>query len=101
MRRIGSVVAACAAAVLAMAPGCGKPGGGASTDTPRVAFVTNGIASFWTLAEAGAKAGAEEFGAEVDVRMPSSGIVDQNRIIEDLLVKGVDGIAISPIDGVN
>ncbi len=65
---------------------------------PSVAFITNGVADFWTYSKAGAIAGAREFDADVDVRMPADGIVDQKRIIEDLLVRGVDGIAISPID---
>ena len=34
----------------------------------------------------------------VDVRMPAEGVIDQKRILEDLLARGVDGIAISPID---
>ena len=106
MRRTSTLLALFSAAFLALC-GCsksddgGSAGGGESNDKPHVAFITNGIASFWTLAEAGADDGAKEFDAKVDVRMPSSGIVDQNQIIEDLLVKGIDGIAISPIDGVN
>ncbi len=67
---------------------------------PSVAFVTNGVANFWTIAEAGVNAAAEEFDCNADVRMPN-GIMDQNRVIEELISKNVDGIAISPIDGVN
>ena len=79
--------------------GCGDKGGAKKDgDKPSVAFVTNGIANFWTYAKAGAKAGEKEFDVDVDIRMPAEGIVDQKRIIEDLLVRGVDGIAISPID---
>lgn len=33
--------------------------------------------------------------------MPAEGIADQKRIIEDLIIKGVDGVAISPIDSAN
>ncbi len=67
---------------------------------PRIAYVTNAIAEFWTIAAAGARAAAAEVGAEVDVRMPEDH-VDQQRIVEDLLTRGVDGIAISPIDPKN
>ena len=70
-------------------------------DKPRVAFVTNGVASFWTIAEKGAKAGGEEYDAEVSVHMPVSGVSDQKRMLEDLVVRQVDGIAVSPIDPVN
>jgi ribose transport system substrate-binding protein len=73
-----------------------KPG-----QKPRVAYVTNGIASFWVIAEAGVKAGGEKYGAIATAYMPAEGIADQKRIIEDLLTRGVDGIAISPIDPAN
>jgi len=33
--------------------------------------------------------------------MPAEGISDQKRIIEDLLTRGVEGIAVSPIDPIN
>jgi ribose transport system substrate-binding protein len=66
-----------------------------------VAFVTNGIASFWDVAEKGAKDAATKFGVSVDVRMPPNGAEDQKRMMEDLLVKGVKGIAVSPIDPEN
>jgi ribose transport system substrate-binding protein len=66
---------------------------------PTVAYVTNGIASFWTIAEAGARAAGKKFNADVEVRMPSSdsAIANQKRMIEELLAQGVDGIAVSPI----
>ena len=68
------------------------------TGKPTVAFVTNGIASFWVIAQAGARAAGEEFDVEVLVRMPPDGVADQKRMLEELLTLGVDGIAVSPID---
>lgn len=65
-----------------------------------VAYITNGVADFWTIAKAGAEAGAKEAGVEVTVIMPS-GMADQKRRIEDLIVRGVNGIALSPIDPAN
>jgi ribose transport system substrate-binding protein len=70
-------------------------------DRPTVAYVTNGIASFWVIAEKGAQAGGREFGASVLVRMPPKGVADQKRMVEELLTLGVSGIAISPIDPAN
>jgi ribose transport system substrate-binding protein len=84
-----------------------KPGDGAQTDTPstkkapRVAFVTNGVASFWTIAQKGAEAAGQATGANVTVHMPAEGISSQKQILEDLVTKGVDGIAVSPIDPAN
>lgn len=77
--------------------GSGK-GGEAATAKPKVAYVTNGVASFWVIAQKGAVAAGEQFGAEVIVRMPPNGVDDQKRMCQDLLAQKIDGIAISPID---
>ena len=37
----------------------------------------------------------------LDVPMPAEGIPDQKRIIEDLITRKIDGIAVSPIDPTN
>lgn len=78
----------------------GGGGGGGSTDTsrPSVAYVTNGIASFWVIAEKGAIDGGKDFNADVKVIMPPNGVEDQKRMCQDLIAQGIDGIAISPID---
>jgi len=78
--------------------GSGSGSAEAAGDKPTVAYVTNGIASFWVVAEKGARAAEKEFGVNVEVRMPPDGVADQKRMIEELLTQGVDGIAISPID---
>jgi ribose transport system substrate-binding protein len=80
--------------------GTGSGGTRASGKKPTVAYVTNGIASFWVIAEAGAKAAGKEFDVNVEVRMPPSdgAVANQKRMIEELLTMGVDGIAVSPID---
>lgn len=70
-------------------------------ERPHIAYITNGVASFWVIAEAGAKAAGEEVDAKVTVLMPSEGATDQKRMIEDMITKGVDGMAISPIDPEN
>lgn len=77
--------------------GSSRPGG-AEAGQPSVAYVTNGIASFWVIAEKGAMDGGREFDANVNVLMPANGVEDQRRMCQDLVAKGIDGIAISPID---
>jgi len=93
----------------ALLPGC-KPSSTAPAEAgaapaagkrKRVAFVTNGVASFWTIAAAGVKAAGEKFGVDASTLMPVEGISDQKRMIEDLLTRGIDGIAVSPIDPAN
>ncbi len=67
-----------------------------------VAFITNQIADFWKIAEAGCRDAEKDFGVSVQVRMPSQATaVEQKRIVEDLITSGVQAIAISPIDSDN
>jgi ribose transport system substrate-binding protein len=70
---------------------------------PTVAFVTNCIDPFWVIAEKGAKDAAADpkINVNVDVRMPPNGVHDQKRMVMELLTRGVNGIAISPIDPAN
>lgn len=72
----------------------------ASTAKPNYAFFTNGIVEFWEHARAGTKQAAQDLDVDVTYITPSS-MTDQTRKIEDLLTRGTDGIAISPIDPVN
>ena len=67
----------------------------------KLAYVTNGVAPFWTIAEKGALQAQADLNVSVDVVMPSGGITDQKDKIEDLLTRKVDGIAVSPIDAAN
>ena len=80
-----------------MSYGCGGDGEQAGSKV-RVAYVTNGIDPFWTIAAKGAQKAAAELGVGVDIQMPAEGVGDQKRIVQNLLTRGIDGIAISPID---
>lgn len=108
----------CAAALLVVGlSGCGRSGNSAGGNTGgnsapqangsqkqlRLAFVTNNASDFWTIARAGCnKAQQEQQNVEVDFQIPSDGTAaGQKRIVDDLLAKGVEGIAISPVDPEN
>jgi len=65
------------------------------------AYVTNGVDPFWDLCAAGVRIAEEELGISCEVLMPPKGVVDQKRMMETLLAKGIDGIAVSPIDAEN
>jgi ribose transport system substrate-binding protein len=69
----------------------------------KLAFVTNNASEFWTIARKGTeKAAAEIPTIQVDFRIPADGTAaEQQRIIDDLLANGVQGIAISPVDPKN
>ncbi len=73
------------------------------SDSSRIhlAYVTNGVTSFWQIARVGTEHAARDFDVEVTVQMPAEGISDQKRMVQDLLTVGIDGIAISPIDPAN
>jgi len=86
--------------------GCDKKDSATSSDSSgsgkkKLAYVTNGVDPFWNTAAAGVRAAEKKFGVECEVLMPPKGIVDQKRMIEGLLARGIDGIAISPIDAKN
>jgi ribose transport system substrate-binding protein len=78
--------------------------GGAPAADPnkplKLAFVTNNSSDYWTIAHRGVdKAVGELKGVTVDFQMPQNGTAaEQKAIVDALLVKGVDGIAISPKD---
>ena len=69
----------------------------------KLAFVTNNSSDFWTIARRGVeKADAELPDVSAEFRITSDGTAaEQKRIIDDLITKGVRGIAISPIDPEN
>ena len=90
--------------VAAATAGCRAGGGEADgADVLKLAFVTNNSADFWTIARRGVeKADAELPDVETEFRITADGsAAEQQRIVDDLLTKGVDAIAISPVDPVN
>ncbi len=68
---------------------------------PKIVFVSNGVDPFWVICQAGVEQAGREFGVDARMMMPSEGLTDQKRILEDLITKGTDGIAVSPIDPAN
>jgi ribose transport system substrate-binding protein len=78
--------------------GCTREG----SSTKRLAFITNNAADFWTIARKGTeKADGELTDVTVEFRLGDGTAAAQKRIVDDLLAKGVDGIAISPVDPAN
>jgi len=69
----------------------------------KLAFVTNNAANFWTIAKRGCEQADKELDdVDVEFKIPGEGTAaEQKRIIDDLLARGIDGIAISPVDPTN
>jgi ribose transport system substrate-binding protein len=118
MKKHISLILTAACITLAL-PGCSKKEGDTDTTTNtttttdatgtaptkklRLAFVSNNAATFWTIARAGTEEAAKELGdVDVSFRIPAGGTAaEQQQLLEDLLVKGVDGVAVSPVDPAN
>jgi len=81
--------------LLLTVPACSSSG----PSKPKVGFVSNNAASFWTIAEAGSKKAEGETGVEVVFRKPASGDpATQKEIIDTLLNQNIKAIAVSVID---
>lgn len=104
------------AAMLALLAGCNSGGGGGTTTTvtttpaggtapasgppTEVAFVTNNVSDYWTVARKGTdQAHTELPNVTVDFVMPNDGsAATQKQDVEDEIAKGAKAIAISPVD---
>ncbi len=100
------MLAAGCASSWAEEPVSGKAAAGRTrqADRPRIAFVTNGIANFWKIAETGALKAGQDLDCEVIVKMPTregGRAANQKQILEQLLSQGMDAIAVSPVDPAN
>jgi len=87
--------------LLLLAAACNKGDGGAGGGGGRrLAFVTNNASDFWTIARKGTEKADQELNdVTVEFKIPSDGTAaEQKRLVDDLLAKGVEGIAISPVD---
>lgn len=72
-----------------------------SDDWPRFSIVTTSHAGFWTIASTGTSEAGYDLRVQTEIHKPTQGVKDQNRILQELVAKGVDGIAISPLDPAN
>ena len=75
----------------------------AAGEKHKLAFVTNNASPFWVIARKGTEKAAQDIpNIEVEFRIPSDGTAaEQQRVVDDLLAKGIHGIAISPVDPAN
>lgn len=96
-------LALCAAMVFS---GCSKKeneatsSGAAPQKKLKLSFVSNNAANFWAFARAGCQAAAKDLGdVDLDFRITQDGSsAAQRQILDDLVAKGEDGIAVSVDD---
>ncbi len=97
------------AALVAALMGCEKPPGPAGSGAPgqsepalSLAILAPGASDFWTIVEAGARQASRDFHVTCAVIAPSQiGATEQKTRLEDLLARGIHGIAFAPVDPVN
>ena len=77
--------------------------GAATGGKHKLAFVTNNASDFWVIARKGTEKAARELpNIEVEFKIPADGTAaEQQRLVDDLLSRGIHGIAISPVDPAN
>ena len=94
---------ACALILSSCTPKTGGGATGTSGGKHKLAFVTNNPSDFWTIARKGTEKAAKDIpNIEVEFRInPDNTAAEQQRIVDDLLAKGINGIAISPVDPAN
>jgi len=87
----------------ASGPSASPAGSPASGGTKvALAFVTNNPSDYWKICGKGVDAAAKEVGADVQFIEPADGsALTQKKDVDDLLAKGIKGIAISPKDPAN
>jgi len=104
-KHVAQRIAASIVCLACLSAGCrsGATDDARRSGTIKLAFVTNNAADFWTVARRGVeKADTELADVETEFRLTADGTAaEQQRIVDDLLTKGVDGIAISPVDPAN
>ena len=87
-------------ALCASTPIVGAPVAAPKGSEPlRLALVTSNASDYWTVVRAGALKAAQDFAVRVDFRIPGMGsVAEQEQMVRGLLGKGLDGMAISPVD---
>ena len=100
MKIICGLICVCLVLVTSCTNNTGPANSGTAGGNLRLAFVTNNTSDFWTIARKGTeKADNELNDVTVEFRIPSDGTAaEQKRLLDDLLAKGVEGIAVSPVD---
>ena len=81
-------------------PGDAQTGGGVGgANGPRLMFITNANADWWTAVEKGMLDGGKEFGARVEMRRNEGSPEGQIRLLEDALsLPDVKGVAVSVLE---
>lgn len=92
--------------VLGLLTGCGQPSAEPSTDAPdvlRLGVIPKSTGGeFWETVEQGARNAAKDLGVEIkwEGTVTETEFAEQNKIIENMINLGVDGVALAPLNQV-
>ncbi len=75
------------------------PAAGGGAKQYKFAFVTNNSAGFWNIARKGVEKAEQDLGIKAEVLRPLKGeLAEQQRYLEDVMVRDFDGMAVSPVN---
>ena len=75
------------------------PAAGGGARKYKFAFVTNNSAGFWNIAVKGVQKAEQDLGIKAEVFRPLKGeLAEQQRYLEDVMVRDFDGMAVSPVN---
>jgi len=96
------MVMAMGVGMILLGSGCDQKDSATGSDIS-LAFVAGASTDFWTFAKRGCeKAERELEGVRIEFRFTTDGTaVEQRRVLEDLQTRGIDGLAVTPLDPAN
>ena len=100
MKRRDTIALAVCLGIASVLSGCGQGTEGDDPNEINLAFVAGASTDFWTFAKRGCeKADQELEDVSIEFRFTTDGTaVEQRRVLEDLQTRGVDGLAVTPLD---
>ncbi len=100
MKRRERIAWAIVTAMAVALSGCGQDTDGDDAAEVQLAFVAGASTDFWTFARRGCeKADRELDDVSIEFRFTTDGTaVEQRRVLEDLQTRGIDGLAVTPLD---
>jgi ribose transport system substrate-binding protein len=103
MKRRDTIVLVVGVVVALVLSGCGQKEDDGASGKTSLAFVAGASTDFWTFAKRGCEQADRELpDVTIEFRFTTGGTaVEQRRVLEDLQTRGIDGLAVTPLDPAN
>lgn len=98
MKGLKLIAIACVASLVSLLASCSRQSGSANTQFEIAVIPQSTGGEFWETVEKGARRAAEEVGVRLrwEGTVTETEVAEQNKIIENMINLGVDGIAVAP-----